>query len=82
VAGIRRYQHLMHLPDGIAGPASFAAVGCRRSARDAGARHGAAPLRGEARRLPDRDRAQTRTTLSRIAQLNKLNPSDPLLIGA
>jgi nucleoid-associated protein YgaU len=83
VAGIRRYQRLMHLPaDGIAGPASFAALGLQtrvpvRAVRvTTVSRYVVKP--GDSLTAIARKHG---TTLSRIAQLNKLDPADPLLIG-
>ena len=83
VTGLRRYQRVMHLkPDGIAGPATFAALGLqtRVPVKSVEAitlsRYVVKPgdsLTAIARRH--------KTTLSTLTQLNKLNPARPLLIG-
>jgi LysM repeat protein len=83
VAGVKRYQRLMHLrPDGIAGPATFAALGLqsRVPVREV-------PVKTSIRyvvRPGDSLTAIARahgTTLSALAHLNKLDPARPLLIG-
>jgi LysM repeat protein len=83
VAGVRSYQRVMHLrADGIAGPATFAALGLQT----------AVPVRtpltislrsyvvkpGDSLTAIAR---KHRTTLSKIVKVNKLNPAKPLLIG-
>jgi LysM repeat protein len=86
VAGVRRYQRQLHLkPDGVAGPKTFAALGLqtripvrtvRVSARMPLMRYTVKPgdsLTAIAQRHG--------TTLTRLSQINKLNPSHPLLIG-
>ena len=83
VAGVKRYQRLLHLrADGIAGPATFAALGLQSHV----------PVRTV--QVPTLTRYVVRpgdsltaiarahgTSLSMLAKLNKLNPSRPLLIG-
>ncbi|MDX6485397.1 MAG: hypothetical protein QOF43_550 [Gaiellaceae bacterium] len=83
VAGIKRYQRAMHLPaDGVAGPATFSALGLQTRV----------PVRSV--HVTKLGRYVVRpgdsltaiahrhgTTLSRIAQLNRLDPAKPLLIG-
>ena len=83
VNGLRRYQRLLHLDaDGIAGPATFTALGLqtRVPVRDVHvmklSRYVVRPgdsLTAIARR--------SHTTLTKLAQLNRLNPAHPLLIG-
>ena len=84
VGGVRRYQRLLHLTaDGVAGPATFAALGLQTRV----------PVRAvvQLSSLPryvvkpgDSLTAIARrsgTTLSTLAHLNKLDPARPLLIG-
>jgi LysM repeat protein len=83
VAGIKRYQHAMHLhADGVAGPATFAALGLQTRVpvktvtATTLSRYVVRPgdsLTGIARKHG--------TTLSRIAHINRLDPARPLLIG-
>jgi LysM repeat protein len=83
VAGLRRYQRVMHLKaDGVAGPATFTALGLqtRVPVKSVGmltlSRYVVKPgdsLTAIAHRHG--------TTLSKLAQINKLNPAHPLLIG-
>jgi LysM repeat protein len=86
VAGLRRYQKLMHLAaDGVAGPRTFAALGLqtrvpvrivRVSARIPTTHYVVKPgdsLTAIAQRHG--------ITLSKLAHVNKLNPARPLLIG-
>jgi len=81
--GLRRYQHAMHLhPDGIAGPATFAALGLqtRVPVRNVSVR----TLRRYVVKPGDSLTAIARhhgTTLSKIVHLNALDPAKPLLIG-
>ncbi len=84
VAGVKRYQRAMHLhADGVAGPATFAALGLQT--RVPVKQVQAAPLLSRYVVRPgDSLTAIARkhgTTLGKIAQLNKLNPARPLLIG-
>jgi LysM repeat protein len=83
VAGVRSYQRVMHLgADGVAGPATFAALGLQTavpvrvvvplSLRSYTVKPGDS-LTAIARRH--------KTTLAKIARVNKLNPAKPLLIG-
>jgi LysM repeat protein len=84
VSGVRRYQRLMHLrADGVAGPATFAALGLQ-SRVPVEIVHTAAPLRRYVVKPGDSLTAIADThgtTLSRLARLNKLDPAKPLLIG-
>ena len=83
VKGLERYQRLLHIdPDGIAGPATFTALGLqtRVPVRDPRVttlqRYVVKPgdsLTAIAQR--------SHTTLTRLARLNRLNPAHPLLIG-
>ena len=83
VAGVRRYQRLMHLPaDGIAGPATFAALGLQTHVPVKAVQ--SVPLLRYVVKPGDSLTAIARkhgTTLSQIAKLNKLNPARTLLIG-
>ena len=84
VAGLKRYQRAMHLhADGVAGPATFAALGLQT--RVPVKQVQAAPLLSRYVVRPgDSLTAIARkhgTTLGKIAQINKLNPAHPLLIG-
>jgi LysM repeat protein len=84
VAGIKRYQRAMHLRrDGVAGPATFAALGLqthvpvKRVVRiETTVRYVVRP--GDSLTAIARKHG---TTLSKLARLNKLDPSRPLLIG-
>ena len=84
VSGVRQYQRELHLnPDGVAGPATFAALGLQTRV----------PVRAVVKvtthvqyvvKSGDSLTAIARrsgTTLSTLAHLNKLNPAQPLLIG-
>jgi len=84
VAGVKRYQRAMHLrADGVAGPATFAALGLQT--RVPVKQVQAPPLLSRYVVRPgDSLTAIARkhgTTLGKIAQINKLNPAHPLLIG-
>jgi LysM repeat protein len=83
VAGVRRYQRLMHLrADGVAGPATFAALGLQTRVPVKEVQ--AAPLLRYTVKPGDSLTAIAQkhgTTLSRIAKLNKLDPARTLLIG-
>ncbi len=83
VAGVRRYQRVMHLPaDGVAGPATFAALGLQTRVPVRAVR--VTTLRRYVVKPGDSLTAIAHrhgTTLSKIAHLNKLNPAEPLLIG-
>lgn len=83
VAGIKRYQRAMHLRrDGVAGPATFAALGLqthvpvKRVRVALASRYVVRP--GDSLTAIARKHG---TTLSKLAHLNKLNPAKPLLIG-
>jgi LysM repeat protein len=86
VGGVKRYQRLMHLrPDGVAGPATFTALGLQTRVPVRVAfrvktlkihRYVVKPgdsLTAIARR--------SHTTLARLSKLNGINPAHPLLIG-
>ena len=83
VKGLRRYQRLMHIgADGVAGPATFTALGLQTRVPVRVARVTSLPhyvvkpgdsLTAIARR--------SHTTLAKLAQLNRLNPAHTLLIG-
>jgi LysM repeat protein len=83
VAGIRRYQRQLHIaPDGVAGPHTFAALGLQ-SRVPVRSVH-VVTLKRYVVKPGDNLTAIARThgtTLKRLAQLNKLNPANPLLIG-
>ena len=83
VAGIRRYQRQLHIaPDGVAGPHTFAALGLQ-SRVPVRSVH-VVTLKRYVVRPGDNLTAIARshgTTLKRLAQLNSLNPANPLLIG-
>jgi LysM repeat protein len=84
VAGVRSYQRVMHLKaDGIAGPATFAALGLQTAVP---VRAAMVPLSLRSYTVKPGDSLTAiarkhKTTLSKIAKANKLNPSKPLLIG-
>jgi soluble lytic murein transglycosylase-like protein len=83
VAGIRRYQRELHIaPDGVAGPHTFAALGLQ-SRVPVRSVH-VVTLKRYVVKPGDNLTAIARThgtTLKRLAQLNKLNPANALLIG-
>ena len=83
IAGVRRYQRLMHLPpDGVAGPATFAALGLQTHVPVKAVQ--SAPLLRYVVKPGDSLTAIAQkhgTTLSQIAKLNKLDPTRTLLIG-
>lgn len=82
-AGVRRYQRAMHLrSDGVAGPATFAALGLQTRVPVLTVH--VTKLRRYVVRPGDSLTAIAHrhgTTLSRIAHLNRLDPTKPLLIG-
>jgi LysM repeat protein len=84
VAGVRRYQRQLHIaPDGVAGPHTFTALGLQ-SRVPVRSVH-VVTLKRYVVKPGDNLTAIARahgTTLKRLAQLNKLNPAIPLLIGA
>jgi len=84
VAGVRRYQRQLHLaPDGVAGAHTFAALGLQ-SRVPVRSVH-VVTLKRYVVKPGDNLTAIARqhgTTLKRLAQLNKLDPANPLLIGA
>jgi peptidoglycan hydrolase-like protein with peptidoglycan-binding domain len=83
VAGVERYQRLMHLrPDGIAGPATFAALGLqsRVPVREVPVKTSIRYVVKPGDSLTAIARAHG-TTLSALAHLNRLDPARPLLIG-
>ncbi len=84
VSGLRRYQRLLHLTaDGIAGPATFAALGLQTRVPV----RTVVPVTSLLRYVVKSGDSLTAiarrsgTTLSTLAHLNKLNPARPLLIG-
>ena len=83
VTGVRRYQRLMHLPaDGVAGPATFAALGLQTRVPVKAVQ--SVPLLRYVVKPGDSLTAiarKHRTTLSQLARVNKLDPSRTLLIG-
>jgi hypothetical protein len=83
VAGLKRYQRAMHLrPDGVAGPATFTALGLQT--RVPVRRVRVATLSRYVVRPGDSLTAIARkhgTTLQKLAHLNSLDPAKPLLIG-
>jgi soluble lytic murein transglycosylase-like protein len=83
IAGVKRYQKLMHLrADGIAGPATFAALGLQSHVPVRAVR--ATTLKRYIVKPGDSLTAIARahhTTLSKLVQINKVNPARPLLIG-
>src|SRR5256885_745610 len=84
VAGVRSYQRVMHLrADGVAGPATFAALGLQTAVP---VRAAMVPLSLRSYTVKPGDSLTAiarkhKTTLSKIAKANKLNPAKPLLIG-
>jgi LysM repeat protein len=83
ITGIRRYQRLMHLrPDGIAGPATFAALGIQSRVPVNTVKVTTLPRYvvkpGDSLTAIAKSHG---TSLSTLAHLNKLDPSRPLLIG-
>jgi LysM repeat protein len=83
-AGLRRYQRSMHLrPDGIAGPATFTALGLQtrvpvRIVRvSTTTAHYVVKSGDSLTAIAQRHK----TTLSKLAHLNGLDPAKPLLIG-
>jgi peptidoglycan hydrolase-like protein with peptidoglycan-binding domain len=85
VAGLRRYQRAMHLKaDGIAGPATFAALGLQTRVPVKSVSVTVTKLGRYVVKPGDSLTAIARkhgTTLSKLARLNKLNPAHALLIG-
>jgi peptidoglycan hydrolase-like protein with peptidoglycan-binding domain len=83
IAGIKRYQRAMHLqPDGVAGPATFAALGLQTHVPVKPVQ--VTTLRRYIVKPGDSLTAIARAhgiTLTKIARLNNLNPAKPLLIG-
>jgi LysM repeat protein len=85
VGGLRRYQRVMHLKaDGVAGPATFAALGLQTRVPVKSVELTAFKLSRYVVKPGDSLTAIARrhgTTLSKLARVNKLNPAHPLLIG-
>ncbi len=85
VAGLRRYQRQLHLDaDGMAGPATFTALGLQTRVPVRNARVHVLKLGRYVVKPGDSLTAIARrshTTLSKLAQINKLDPAHPLLIG-
>jgi LysM repeat protein len=83
VKGLKRYQALLHISaDGVAGPATFTALGLQTHV----------PVRVVRVTTPSRYvvkpgdsltaiARRSHTTLTKLARLNSLNPAHPLLIG-
>ncbi len=83
-AGLRRYQRSMHLqPDGIAGPATFTALGLQTRVPVRIVRVSTTTSRYVVKSGDSLTAIAQRhkTTLSRLAKLNGLDPAKPLLIG-
>jgi soluble lytic murein transglycosylase-like protein len=83
IAGVRRYQRALHLaPDGIAGPRTFAALGLQSRVPVP-----AVKVLTLSRYVVKPGDSLTaiaqshRTSLSKLAHLNHLDPARPLLIG-
>jgi LysM repeat protein len=86
VAGVRRYQRLMHLaPDGVAGPATFTALGLQTHVPVRTVRVSAIiEIKRYVVKPGDSLTAIAQRhgiTLSRLAHVNKIDPAHPLLIG-
>jgi LysM repeat protein len=85
VAGVKRYQRVMHLrADGIAGPATFAALGLQSRVPVKHVTSTSTTLSRYVVKPGDSLIAIARRhgiSLSRIAKVNGLNPAKPLLIG-
>jgi LysM repeat protein len=87
LAGLRRYQRQMHLtPDGVAGPATFTALGLQTRVPVRMVRvSSTTPLSAKYVVKPgDSLHAIAQhhgITLSKLVRINKLNPARPLLIG-
>jgi LysM repeat protein len=85
VAGLRRYQRSLHLaPDGVAGPHTFAALGLQSRVPVPAAQVKVLRLSRYVVRPGDSLTAIAhahKTSLSKLAHLNHLNPARPLLIG-
>ncbi|HZC30481.1 MAG TPA: peptidoglycan-binding protein [Gaiellaceae bacterium] len=82
VRGLRRYQHVLHIvADGIAGPATYTALGLQTRIPVPTAR---VTLRAYVVKPGDSLTAiarRHRTTLTTLARINKLDPHHVLLIG-
>jgi LysM repeat protein len=83
VKGVQRYQRLLHIKaDGIAGPATFAALGLQTRVPVRAVHvlklHRYVVKPGDSLTAIAR---RSHTTLAKLTQLNKLNPAHPLLIG-
>ena len=85
VRGLRRYQHRLHVAaDGVAGPATFAALGIATSIPVPKPKIVVVKLKPYVVKPGDSLTAIARRahiSLSKLAQLNKLNPTHVLLIG-
>jgi peptidoglycan hydrolase-like protein with peptidoglycan-binding domain len=86
VAGVRRYQQQLGLePDGVAGPATFAALGLQTRVPVRIVRvSSTTPVAKYVVKSGDSLTAiaqRSGTTLTHLARINKLNPAHPLLIG-
>jgi LysM repeat protein len=83
VKGLKRYQRLLHLAaDGVAGPATFTALGLQTRVPVRVVRvtrpHRYVVKPGDSLTAIAR---RSNTTLTRLVRLNRLNPQRPLLIG-
>jgi LysM repeat protein len=85
VVGVKRYQRVMHLrPDGIAGPATFAALGLQSRVPVKHVQTATLTLSRYVVKPGDSLTAIARKhgiSLTRIAKVNRLDPGKPLLIG-
>jgi LysM repeat protein len=85
VAGLKRYQRAMHLgADGIAGPATFAALGLQTRVPVKQVRAVKTTLSRYVVKPGDSLTAIARKhgiSLKRIVKVNRINPAKPLLIG-
>jgi LysM repeat protein len=85
VTGVKRYQRLMHIgADGVAGPATFTALGLQTRVPVRVVRVSVTTLPRYVVKQGDSLTAIARrshTTLTKLAHLNRLNPTHTLLIG-
>jgi LysM repeat protein len=84
VNGLKRYQRLLHIAaDGVAGPATFTALGLQtrvpvRVVRVTTKPHRYVVKPGDSLTAIAR---RSHTTLTKLVRLNRVNPTHPLLIG-
>ncbi|MHB8469962.1 MAG: peptidoglycan-binding protein [Gaiellaceae bacterium] len=84
VRGLRRYQARLHVAaDGVAGPATFAALGIawRIPVRTGGRTPTLRPYVVKPGDSLTAIAGRSHTTLSKLVRINKLDPARPLLIG-